>query len=209
MSALLSLLQVELRAADGHLMPVLNEVLYAVLERQQPRATVDKGDAVDRERALEGCHLEQLVEDDIGIGIAAHVDDDTHTLAAGLVVDIGDSVNLAFLDEVGDILDKLLLVDAIRNLGNDNLIVLVAALNLGLGPHDNTSTTCGISVANTLQTIDIRSRGEVRSRNILHQSVEVDVGIVNICAASIDNLIEVMGRDVCGHTHGNTVASVD
>lgn len=116
---------------------------------------------------------------------------------------------MRFLDEIGDILDKLLLVDAIRNLRDDNLIVLVAALNLGLSTHHNTSTTGGISIANALQTIDIRSRGEVRSRNILHQSVEVDVGIVNICAAAIDNLVEVMGRNVCGHAHGNTVASVD
>ncbi len=44
--ALLSLAQVELRAADGDVVAVLHEVLHALLQREQAWATVYQGDAV-------------------------------------------------------------------------------------------------------------------------------------------------------------------
>ena len=79
---LLRLLQVVLGAADGYVVAVLDEVLDALLEVEQTGTTLDQCDIVDRERALQGCHLEQFVEQHIGIGVALAVDDDTHTLTA-------------------------------------------------------------------------------------------------------------------------------
>ena len=82
------------------------------------------------------------------------------------------------------------------------------ALNLSLGTHHDAATTSLIGILHPLQAIDIRSSGEVRTRDIFHQSIGIDVWIVYISAATINHLTEVMGRHIGGHTHGNTVTTV-
>ena len=216
MSALLGFVQIELSTADGHLMTVLHKIADALFQREQLRAKLQmvvlarhQRDAVHSKRALQRRHLKEFVEDDLGVGVFLHVDDDAHTLTAGLVVDIGDTLQLAFLDEVGDILDELLLVDTIRNLGDDDAVVAVIALDLGLGTHDDAALTGLVSLLDALQSIDVGTCGEVRSGDILHQSIGVDVGIVDISAAAINHLAQVVSRDIGSHTHGNTVTAVD
>ena len=89
MGTLLSFLQVVLGATDGHLMAVLNEVADAFTQAEQLRthltmSTRDghQSDIVYRERALQSRHLEQLIQNHVGIGIALAVNHDTHTLTA-------------------------------------------------------------------------------------------------------------------------------
>ena len=117
---LLCLAQVILGAADDYVVAVLDEVLDAVLEGEYARTSMDEGDIVDAEGALQVGHLEQLVEHDVGIGVALHVNDDAHALAACLVIDIGDAVNLLLIAEHGNLLDELGLVDSIGYLGDDD-----------------------------------------------------------------------------------------
>ena len=80
MGPLLSLTQIVLGATDGHIMTMLHEILDALLQVQQTGTTLHKCDIIDRERTLQGCHLEEFVEQHIGIGITLHIHDDTHTL---------------------------------------------------------------------------------------------------------------------------------
>ena len=84
----------------------------------------------------------------------------------------------------------------------------VIALDFGLRPHDDTSATCLVSVFHALKTVDVGSRGEVGRRNILHQSVCVDVGVVDVGTATVDNLAQIVRRHVRRHTHRNTVTAV-
>ena len=44
---------------------------------------------------------------------------------------------------------------------------------------------------------------------MLHKSVGVDVWIVDIGAASVYHLAEVVCRDVGSHTYGDTIAAID
>ncbi len=168
-----------------------------------------KGDAVYGEAALQGRHLEELVEDDLGVGIPLHVHDDAHALTAGLIVYVADALQLAFLHQVGDILNELLLVHAIRYLRDHYAVVALIAFNLGLGANHHAATASGISVFHALQTIYISSCWEVGRWYVLHQSFHVDVGIVNIGTATINHLAKVVGRYVCRHAHGNAVAAID
>ena len=205
---LLCLLQLILGAADGHVVTMLHEILHAVLERQQARTAIDQRDGVDRETALQCCHLEELVEQYVGIGIALAVHHDAHALPARLIVDIGHALYLVFVGQVGNILHQVGLVDPVWNLRHHNLIVGLAGLDLCLGTHHDAATPSGIGILHALQAIDIGSRGEVGAGDILHQPVHVDVGVVNVGTAAINHLIEVVGRHVGGHTHGNAVAAV-
>ena len=111
--------------------------------------------------------------------------------------------------QVSNILHKVGLVDTVGNLGDYNLIVSLGGLNLSLGAHHNTAPTRLVGIANTLQTIDIGSCGEVGSRNVLHQPIGIDIGIVNIGAATINNLAQIVGRHIGSHTYGNTVTTID
>ena len=103
---------------------------------------------------------------------------------------------------------KVSLIHTVRNLGYHNLIVGLAALNLSLSTHHDTSASRLIGIANTLQTINIGSCGEVGTRNILHQSISIDIWVIDVSTTTIDNFTKVMGRHVSSHTNGNTVTTV-
>ncbi len=206
--ALLCLLQVELCAADGHVVTVLHKVLHAFLQTQETWTASHEGDAVHGEGTLEGSHLEELVEEYVGIGVALHVHHDAHTLSARLVVHVRHAVYLALLGEVGDGHHELLLVHAVGNLGHDDLVVALAALNLCRGAHHDASASCLVGVLHALDAINGGTRGEVGGGDVLHQSVGVDVGVVDIGTAAVDHLSEVVGGNIGSHTHGDTAAAV-
>ena len=205
---LLRLLEVELGAADGYVVTMLHEVLHAFLKSEQTWASLYQGDAVDRERRLHGCHFVELVEDYVGVGVTLHVHHDTHTLSARLVVDVGDARNLAFLHEVGYACHEVGLVHSVRYLCDDNLVVGIAALNLRLGAHHDSAAASLVGLLHSGESVDIGACWEIGSLDVLHESVDVDVGIVDIGAASVNHLAKVVCRNVCSHTHGNTVATI-
>ena len=43
---------------------------------------------------------------------------------------------------------------------------------------------------------------------MLHQSVQRYVGVINISTATINHFSKVVGRHICGHSHGNTIATI-
>ena len=80
---LAGLAQQELRAAADDRHPVPQELLQQLLERAGPRLAVDQRQQDDRERVLQRRELIELVQHDLGIGVALEVDDDVHRLLAG------------------------------------------------------------------------------------------------------------------------------
>ena len=66
--------------------------------------------------------LVELVEDDLRFGAALEADDDAHAVAVGLVAELvaGDVGDDAVVDQLGDALDELRLVDLVGNLGDDD-----------------------------------------------------------------------------------------
>ena len=111
--------------------------------------------------------------------------------------------------QVGDISHEVGLVYSVRNLCNNDLVVGLATLDLCLGTHHDTATTCLVGILYSLKTIDICSCWEVGTWDILHQSVSVDVWIVDISAATVDNLTQIVGRHIGGHTYSDTITSVN
>ena len=85
----------------------------------------------------------------------------------------------------------------------------VAALYLCLGAYHDASASGLISVFHTLDAVDIGSCGEVGRLDILHESVGIDIRIVDIGAAAVNHLSQVVGGYIGGHTHSDTVAAVD
>ena len=111
--------------------------------------------------------------------------------------------------QIGNVSHEVGLVNAVRNLGYYNLIVSFAALNLSLGTHHDTATTSLVSILNALQTVDVSTCWEIRTRDELHQAIGVDVGIVDISAAAINHLAQIVGRHIGSHTYSDTVTTVN
>ncbi len=83
--------------------------------------------------------LVELVEDDLVLGSALEADDDAHAVAVGLVAEFvaGDVGDDAFVDELGDALDELGLVDLVGDLGDDDGLASAGDVFDGaLGAHE-------------------------------------------------------------------------
>ena len=168
MCAFLCLLQVELCTTDSDIVTMFNKVLNTLTKAQQTWTTRYQCDTVYRERTLQCCHLEELIQNDVCIGITLHINNDTHTLTARFVINVRDTLQLSFLHEVSNIFNKLLLINSVRNLCHNNLIVVLIALNLSLSTHYDTATTSLIGIFNTLKTINICTCWEVWSWDKFH-----------------------------------------
>ncbi len=86
--------------------------------------------------------------------------------------------------------------------------MLLVRLNLGLGSHDDASASRLVGVAHALQSEDVGSRREVGRLDVLHESVRVYVRVVDVCAATVDDLAEVVRRYIGSHADGDAVSSV-
>ena len=185
---LLGLPQIVPCAADDHVVAVLHEVGDAVFQRKQARAPLDERDAVHTEAGLQGRHFEQFVQHHVGVGIALHVHHDAHAFAVGLVVDIADAVNLLVVHQVGNLLDELGLVHAVGNLRDHDFVVALSRLDFGACPHDDAAAPRLVGLAHALHAIDESPRGEIGRLDVFHQSVNVDVGVVDVGHTGVDDL---------------------
>ena len=117
---LLGLLQVELRAPDDDRLAVVDEVPQQVVQGQDARLVVDDREEDDAEGRLHRRQRVELVQDDLGVLAALQLDDDPHAVAVGLVAQVGDPLDLLVVDELGDALDQLGLVDLVGDLRDDD-----------------------------------------------------------------------------------------
>ena len=90
--------QKELRPPADHRLAVADELLQQFLERQHPRLAVDQRQEDQREAVLKRRELVELVEHDVGIGVALQVADQANRLfQVAFVADAGNAGDFAFI----------------------------------------------------------------------------------------------------------------
>ena len=104
------------RPARHHLELVGDVVPQGLPVGERPRHAVDERNQVHPETLLHLGVLVEVVEDDLGYGLALQFDHDAHAVAVRLVAQIGDVLQLAVLDQLGDLLEQIALVDLVRDL---------------------------------------------------------------------------------------------
>ena len=208
MSLLLGFCQVMACAAQHHLAAMIDECLKDFLQAKRLGSSVHQRHIVHAERRLQCSHLEQLVKHDLGIGLTLDIDHDIDLASGRGIRHVGDAVDLLLVGQFGYILYKFRLDYTVRNLGYNDGIVVVVRLYLGLGSDHDTASSCLVGVANTLQAVYLAACGEIRSLDIFHQSVKINVGIVYQRYGCIQRLGQVVGRHICGHTHGDTRCTI-
>ena len=165
---------------------------------------------VGAERGLQIGVAPQLIEDDVGDGIALQFDDDAHAFAVRLVPDVGNALDPLFAHEIGDLLDQHPLVDLIRYRGHDQRVpVLADFLDIDRRAHDDRAAALVIGVENATAAEDRRPGRKVRPLDDVAQLIDRNLGIFEVGDAGVDDLAEIVRRNVGRHPDGNAAGTVD
>ena len=114
---------------------------------------------------LQVCILEQVVQDQICIGIFFELNGNTKTISVRLIPDFCDTGNLVANTNIVDLLDQDCLVDLIRNLGdNDLLLTAFELLDLCFRADNHPALTSFIGFLDLIPSLDNGTSWEIRSR---------------------------------------------
>ena len=212
MGPLLSLLQVVSGAPDDDLLLEGQILVDDVPQGQDLRLglILDQGQHIDGKGALQLRLGKQAVEHHLGVGVPLQLDDDAHTVAVRLILNVADALQTLILHLVGHVLDKHPLVHLIRQLRDDDAGAVVAEfLEFVAGPNHYPAPAGSIGGPDPGPAHDDALCGEVGTLNMLHQIAQGGVRIIQHTDARTDDLPQVMGRDIGGHTYGNAGGTVD
>ena len=175
MRALARLEQLELRAAGDDLLAELDEGLDDVAQRQRLGPAAADREHVGGEARLRLGVAPELVEHDVGRGIALQLDDDADAEPVRFVADIRDAFDALVLGGLGDAFDEARLADLIRDLGEDDRALVAAAfLDLMARAHDDRALAGVVGVARAALAEDQRAGREIGAGDDLVQLVDGD-----------------------------------
>ena len=131
----------------------------------------------------------------------------------GLVAQVGDLGDAFLADEVGDLLDQAAvaaLLDHERQLGDDDrLLALLQRLDVGARLDAHAAAAGLVRVPDARPAEDDPAGGEVGALDVLHQPVEVDLGVLDVGDRRVDHLAQVVRRDVRRHADRDARGAVD
>ena len=200
MGAVFGLTETEAGTAGDHIAAVLNEAFEQLADVHLLRATLVEGEQDDAERVLEVRVLVELVDDDLRILVTLELDDHARVLV-GLVAKVGDLIQHLVGAKLGDVLYQGGAVDVIGQLREDDLLFAVLHLLRVGHAADADNTTAGAQVLlDAILAIDDAAGREVWTDDDLLQVFDGGAGLVDDEAGRLDELVQVMGRDVGRHT---------
>src|SRR3954453_13285501 len=210
--ALLLLAQLVLRAARDDLALEVEVVREQLEQRERLRDAVDERNGVDAERRLQRRVLEQLVQGDLRDGVALQLDLDAHAGPVGVVLQVGDLRQHLVVDELGDLRDHpavAALLHAVRKLRDDDRALAAAQLfDVCARPHHDAAAARAKCIADTTAADDDRTGREVGALHVLHQVLDARLRVVDQRDDRVDDLTEVVRRDVRRHAHRDAVTAV-
>ena len=207
--ALLGLAKAELRAAGDDLHLVGDVGPQDVGDRQRARHPVDEGQHVHAERILKLRELVQVVEDHLRHGVTLELDDDAQPLAAGLVAAPADADDALCVDELLDLLQEPVARHHVRELGDDDASPALGLLDLGVAPDPHRAPARLVGIADPRPPEQVAAAREVGTLDEGEQLLAGDVGVVEHGDGGVDDLPQVVGRDVGGHAHRDAGRAVD
>ncbi|MNG94648.1 hypothetical protein D3C79_536630 [compost metagenome] len=211
MGAVASFTQFEDGTAGHHFTAVTDKRLQNVFQVQQFWLALMQCHHVDAESDLQLSQRIQIVQYHFADRVAFDFNHDAHAVFVGLVTQRADAFHAFFFYQLGDLLDQTRFVHLIRDFVNNNGF----AAGFGVGFYFGTSAQVDFTAPGTVSlfdataTVDDRRRREVRPRDVFHQAFDADVFIIDVSQAAVDNLRQVMRRNVGGHADSDTRRAVD
>ncbi len=135
----------------------------------------------------------------------------------GLVAEVGDLLQAAVLDLLGDLLDQAAAVVApvalrhlVGHLGDDDrLLALAQRLDVRPSAHDHAAAAGLVGVLDAAVADDDAAGREVRALDVPHQPADLDLRVVDVGDRGVDRLAQVVRRDVGRHADGDAGRAVD
>ena len=167
------------------------------------------GQHIDGETGLERRVLVEIIDHYLGDGVALDLDHHAGVLV-GFITHGGDVRDDLLIHQRGNPLDQNSAVHVVRDFGDDNLLApALHLLQANPAAHFQAAAAAGEIVLDSLQTKQHAAGGKIRPFHVRHQLREADTRIVNLRADAVNDLAEVVRRDVRGHADGNAGAAVD
>ena len=174
------------------------------------RLAVHHGQEDHAEALLHLGVLEQLVQDDLGLGAALEFDHNAHAGAVGFVANVGNVANRLVVHQLGDAFDQARFVHLIRNFSNDNrLAFLVDVLNGGAGAHHKAAAATLICVQNAAAAVNDAGGREIRTFDELQNLWQRSGWRIHQRDGRIHDLRQIVRRNVSGHADGDAIGAVD
>src|SRR5262249_43244995 len=113
-------------------------------------------------------------------------------------------------DQRRDALDQVRFVDLIRNFGDDDgLAIFGEVLDRSLGAHHEASAASAVGFENPGSAVDDSGGREIWALDELQNFRQLCVRIVNERDGGVDDLRQIVRRNLRGHADGDSVRSVD
>ena len=154
--------------------------------------------------------LVELVEDDLRFCAALEFDYNAHAVAIGFVAHVRDVVNCFVVYELGDALNERCLIYLVWNLCNDDCLTSLGQVLDGcLCANCEATTPIRVRLLDSAAAIDKTAGGKVWPFYDLQNFFQRGLRSLNQSDRCIDDLGEIVRRDVCRHSHRNSVRTVD
>ena len=144
-----------------------------------------------------------------GSHAALQLDDDAHAVAVALVAHVADLVDDLVVHQLGNVFDQVRLVDLVGNFGDDDgVFVLGDVLDGSLGAHHEATAAGAIRLRDAAAAVNEAAGRKVRSLHELQHVGQRGVGIVHQRDAGVDDLGEIVRRNVGGHAYRDAVRAI-
>ena len=171
--------------------------------------TVHKRQHDHTEGILQLSVLIQIIEDHLRLRVTLEINHDAHAVTVALIADIADTIQLLLMHQFSNLFNQLGLVDAVRNLSNDDAVTAVSqSLHFGLGTHQDAAAAGMIGLADAAAAKDNAACREVGALDMLHQIIQRSVRIIYEADDAVDDFGQVMRRNIGCHAHGNACSAV-
>ena len=205
MAALAGFTQFKDGTTGNDFSPVTNKGFEQLFEVENLGLAVDQGHYIDAKDRFQLCLGKQIVQQHVTRLAAFQIDGDAHAVFVGLIAQFRNAFNLLFFDQLGDLFDQPGFVDLIGYFINDDTFAarLLVHHYIGFGPNTDPTATGAVGFDYAQTTINIGTCREIWARYMLHQAIDVDIRIINQGQRTIDDFVEVVRRNIGGHTDGN------
>ena len=198
--------QIELSAACDNAFLMLDVALQNFLKRKYLRLAVFQREHIYGARILKLAVFVKLIEDYLKICVAAALYNNAHAVTTGFVTDTRDTFDSLVAHQICNGLNEHCLVDLIRYLRNDDPVLVF--LDIRLCANHNASAARLIRLTYAAETVYRCGGRKIGALYILHKLRGVSLGIIHKVDSAVNDLREVMRRDIRRHTDRNTHGSV-
>ncbi len=202
--------EVENGPAGDHFLAEVNESLEDLFEIEDPGLTAIDGKHDDAETRFHLGVLVELIQDHARLLVFLQVNDNTDSFPVRLVPEVGYPLHLFFFDQFRYLFNQIGLVHEVGQFRDDNAFPIVPRVpfNDRPGPYPDRAPPRLVGGNDPFPSVDESRRGKIGTFDKAHHFVDRDLRIPDQGNGPADQLAQVVGRDIRGHTHGDAGRSV-